>query len=674
MKGISEMKRVSLFLAAALLPSLFLSCSKQGDGCLPSIRTEDGQVTEIPVSVLPFEGIDGVKSVLDSGGNFTWEDDDKVGFIPYAKLVKVGETLQQMFYLRNDRFVSNGWGLLPDSQYYCYYPYSELNTASSVTVCYDGQRMTANGSYASLGAFDYLHNSQVDVPRTGEINVKLRHIGCILRFRITVPEEYCNERFTRFTIDDPSGYVINSGTYDPAASYSSDSNSGETVTFTTTEHNHSFVVDLGPAGGNGIQPDESRVVEVVAMMAPAQWGGKTLSYTLEGPQTPISGTFSPASDQIAGKRYTYTSDGGGGVTDLSKVETANCYIVANKGKYRFRCDVKGNGVSVGGKATAIGTPVSAFVLWETVNTLSAPARGSIVTNVEYRSVGGHGYVYFEKPDDTAGNAAIVLMDVTPELDGAYSMPSCYSSNGHTMWLWHIWCPGEQPADDDYVTKVFMDRNLGALSKDAGTPLSMGMLYQWGRPDPMTGAASFDNNNPAKAMYAYHLNPGYLSDEVPNMPNGSGPHETGTCISFPLQYFCGGDLRHWSNENQTTLWGSSKTMYDPCPPGYKIPSDFSDLEFSDVNARGGKVRYNNGSNRQSSWFFWPMTGIRGLELGTKTLKNVCVSAQYWDGRAFVDPNLGKYVGNNLNINSNGVCSNCQISYVISGNPVRCQKAQ
>ena len=38
--------------------------------------------------------------------------------------------------------------------------------------------------------------------------------------------------------------------------------------------------------------------------------------------------------------------------------------------------------------------------------------------------------------------------------------------------------------------VLMDRNIGALSATLGDPLSMGLLYQWGRKDPFLTACEF----------------------------------------------------------------------------------------------------------------------------------------------------------------------------------------
>lgn len=682
------MKRLLYIICFASLLT-WGSCSKQ-DG--DHGRNPAGQeVTEITATVPDLIESCETKSNLSQGSIFSWTQYDKLGFIPEASATHPESNQQAMFYVtdisqdgKDARFIGNGWGMIRGKRYYSYYPYDANSSCTAVAVHYNGQTQTANSNSNHLGGFDYLH-ACVDVPNTGDNDISYKRIGCTAKITLTIPQSYRSAHFTNLTLTSSENIFMISGQYNPCQQYPlrGSRNQAETVTFTGRTMSNNISLALG--SGNGITCDGNGQLLVYIMMSPAQWNAKNISVQLDGFDGTVSnslqltGAFTPNTNQAAGVCYNHsaTLTSSSSCTDLSENGTANCYIVTSAGEYRFRCDIKGNGVSVGGKSTSIGTPVCAYVLWETVNTTSAPARGSIVSNVEYRYENGHGYIYFTKPNNTAGNAAIVLLDVTPKFDGQYSHNSCYSSNGHTLWLWHIWCPGEQPGDDNYVTKVLMDRNLGALSKASNNPLSMGMLYQWGRPDPLSGAASFNNNTLFNALFDIHISPYIQSASIPNMVEGSGPHNINTVISFPLQYFTGtvNGVLNWSNEDQTELWGSDKTMYDPCPPGYKVPSDFSGFEIqtSTINSYGGNIRYNNGS-ATSSYHFWPMTGMRGLAQGTSVLSNVGTDAQYWTSHAYYHSSLHQYVGNDLTFHTDGGFSNNEVSYVITGNPVRCQKIQ
>ena len=144
-----------------------------------------------------------------------------------------------------------------------------------------------------------------------------------------------------------------------------------------------------------------------------------------------------------------------GHTDLSAVESANCYMVLEPGKYRFKA-VKGNsGESVGAAESAlydvqsdpVGTPHSAEVLWELRH--GATTVGQIIeSDVTYRN----GYVYFDCPQqEVLGNAVIAVKD----------------SDGKILWSWHIWRLGSLPGYQtyNYNQGTLMDclpRNHGAF--------------------------------------------------------------------------------------------------------------------------------------------------------------------------------------------------------------------
>ena len=230
-------------------------------------------------------------------------------------------------------------------------------------------------------------------------------------------------------------------------------------------------------------------------------------------------------------------------TDLSRDETANCYLISTPGDYKFNCMVQGN------SSDAIsGDPVTAEVLWESVGSETAPAIGDVINDVKLQD----GFVCFSARKD--GNASIAIRD----------------SDGVILWSWHIWvCRGYIPSytDQKYPNDagIMMDRNLGATSKEPGDSKSYGLLYQWGRKDPFLPEQNYNYSFKIKS------NP----SEWKNKTSDSSIGTIAFAISNPTVFIQANSVNHdWlyteRNTNDASRWNSAKTKYDPCPPGYRVP--------------------------------------------------------------------------------------------------------
>lgn len=225
------------------------------------------------------------------------------------------------------------------------------------------------------------------------------------------------------------------------------------------------------------------------------------------------------------------------VIDLSKDGTANCYIVSTSGSYKFNATVKGNSLE------SLRPAVSAEVMWESFGTNIAPETGDIIASVELSS---DGYVLFATPEELKdGNALIAIKDAV----------------GTVLWSWHIWvCKDFDPEKTASLyannAGVMMDRNLGALSATPGDNLSIGLLYQWGRKDPFMGSSSLTNTALAAATPAFPT-----------------PNATTTTIEYTIEHpseFIAFQSFDWLNSTNDNRWKEEKTIYDPCPPGWKVP--------------------------------------------------------------------------------------------------------
>lgn len=245
--------------------------------------------------------------------------------------------------------------------------------------------------------------------------------------------------------------------------------------------------------------------------------------------------------------------------NLSASATSNCYMIdgsnaANAGKsFKFKATKgKGGDVLKGGTASVnIGgdDENDVVLLWATKNTDSAPTKTEIITAVDYDLQGdGDPYIVFKTPSTIVpGNAVIAAKN----------------SNGDILWSWHIWITSTHVNDVDgskILGATVMDRNLGALVATSASGVasveSVGMFYEWGRKDPFVGIGSWTSGEGA-AVYG--------------TPTSVGAQfSMGYAIANPTVWGTksGGD---WLDASDDSRWGATKTMYDPCPVGYRIAS-------------------------------------------------------------------------------------------------------
>ena len=310
-------------------------------------------------------------------------------------------------------------------------------------------------------------------------------------------------------------------------------------------------------------------------------------------------------------------------TDLSAEGTANCYIVTGEGVYSFRAAVGNSGKPVAGMA-------SADWLWQTDRKL--------VSEVSYSG----GTVTF-RAGSMKGNAVIAALD----------------EGGNILWSWHIWATDDPRTDTHFAFEErisFMDRNLGATSTAVDDVASYGLYYQWGRKDPFIGAefaGSFDlsrryeDTGFTEGTALAFFNPAIRgTDWFTVVPNNSDRIETGKCVEYAIAHptaFIGFSAESfesgkgsWFNDRYgrfDRLWGFissrrpvNKTIYDPCPPGWKVPANSSEAWFGFETAEpagrlAGQVYY-----FKARPYYYPAAGTRRQTNGK--LQYAGASGIYW----------------------------------------------
>ena len=328
-------------------------------------------------------------------------------------------------------------------------------------------------------------------------------------------------------------------------------------------------------------------------------------------------------------------------------QSANCYIISEAGTYKFS-PVKGNG------SESVGSVATAEVLWESFGTSETPAVGDLIKSVSYSD----GSIIFSTPKTfREGNAVIAAKD----------------ADGTILWSWHIWLT-DKPAEQVYYNNAgtMMDRNLGATSATPGDVGALGLHYQWGRKDPFLGSSSISENILAESTITWPSSVSSTSDR------GTIDYVIQNPMTFITQndsnydwYYTGGS----STDN--TRWQSEKTIYDPCPAGWRVPdggsngvwsvslgssSRFSDYPYDATNeGMNFSGKFGSGS---SIWY--PAAGFRYSNSGLPD--GVGHYANYWSVTPY---GSGAYV---LYFNGGGYVYPASINSCVYGQSVRCQKEE
>ena len=311
-----------------------------------------------------------------------------------------------------------------------------------------------------------------------------------------------------------------------------------------------------------------------------------------------------------------TDDGGKTATceviiraDISALGTANCYIVKEAGFYKFT-------PSKGNSNESVGTITSVDVLWETFGTNQTPNVGDLITNVKFAD----GLICFDTPKIfKEGNAVIAAKD----------------ANGKILWSWHIWLT-DQPEGQVYYNNAgtMMDRNLGATSATPGDVGALGLLYQWGRKDPFLGSSSISSNAIAKSTI-------YWPSAVSSITSwGTIAFATANPTTF-IRYNSNNYDWYYTTSSSTdnTRWTtseSSKSIYDPCPAGWRVPDGGSNGVWAKAigslddfqctyNSTNGGMNF-SGKFGNASTIWYPASGFRSSNGGS--LADVGKVGLYW----------------------------------------------
>ena len=367
-----------------------------------------------------------------------------------------------------------------------------------------------------------------------------------------------------------------------------------------------------------------------------------------------------------------------------KQTTANCYVVSKTGRYKFPM-VFGNAIKNGEINSAAYTKIEGSYCKSFVDfygdTISTPYIEEQLHEVEWSGVA----ITNTDTDDVVGSVGMIAEDICKYIQidiksvpttGANVLVSIVTPNGEAVWTWHIWVwPHDlTPVEITNSTGVkykIMPVNL-ATKLDNGTEYGSGTVgyknwfYQWGRPTPLLCPASYKDS-----AYGDLGNISFTLDKASYYEDG---------IRYPLIHYASKSSPYnwFGTSSYYNLWDSAcnkvgnsdneviKTIYDPCPVGWKIPNGNTFTYFSTSNVVGS---FSNGWKFKryagdTKGVFFPATG--SVHYNSQKLDKVGT-----DGFIWLSSSSSRTTANLLNFTSSRVAAQHKLyrAYGLSVRPVQ-----
>lgn len=659
-----------LFLCVPVLASVF-GCSQRED--VP----QTGTAKEITV-IGTQDDFTGLKTrsmvgeLLDNGAiAMDWSVGDQIGVFGTGITSNACFTSTNTYPIRETGF--KGTCAIGEKPEYAYYPYN-ANASDKTAIPVSIPSVQNYSGVASVAQYDFkAANSFADLD-DGKYQFNMKQLASLLRLEINLNDiaALLAEKAV-----EPASESLKSITLSSDVRMTGDFTCDLTKLAGNNDLN--FSGDAGQTLGLTInfidKPALSGTLVAYAVVAPGAQKGKTLTCTMiVNDFLSVKLSAQMLCDFDGGKYYTLPLNASVFVNNGATVEDktpadaepvagqpSNCYMINAAKTYSFNATVIGNGeagiiADAGFHTTSASIdPKSAKLMWE-------DSEGFIsgVSLVK-------GKVHFTA-EKNVGNAMIAVFD------GA----------GTVLWSWHIWGVGDTMPEDEEVSSqatisanstlkvkyTVMDRTLGALSKTS----YFTTLYQWGRKDPIPNSTVYFVDGQAaeiETTYPVHK-PGSAADAT-ILTSIQHPE----CIIDDYSGQAGDWLASDKTNNYNLLWGdanttyvfnkskpdagkgwtNSKTIYDPCPSGYRVSSKFAWTGFCGSSSGDTKnidyinfVKYENGyyfkkNSSDGVGIYFPMTGSRGCKTGSlwvgsgaSAYSSLNHDASYWASAP--SQNLGK----------------------------------
>lgn len=290
-------------------------------------------------------------------------------------------------------------------------------------------------------------------------------------------------------------------------------------------------------------------------------------------------------------------------TDLSAEETANCYALTQSGSYKFRANVKGNGVTTSCGLPAETPGIAGLKVYYSDGAAFIDGGFALIDD----------YIYFKTVDGVLPSGTVLL--------------SALDENGETLWSWHIWANAELADVALSDGTVWLNMNLGAHQIGFNGEGYNGYYYQWGRKDPFLQKFTTKTTTTELAPFVSHASAtdGSLENSIANPHIFYGGYHPSGVTDITEDWSTYEDdvkVYDWWNKNITgdgqVKVEACKTMFDPCPVGYHVPV-YADLAAL-LNLAKANVVSSEGGRTVDGKLFFPYTSYR----------YVAIYADWWPG--------------------------------------------
>ncbi len=550
---------------------------------------------------------------------------------------------------------------------YAYYPYNASAGDNPTAVAIEvpaSQTQAAADNTEHLNPIDFIYGSSVaqwdyNDASTKKVNVAFHHALSVLNIALSTEDKNVVVSAIRVALDDQAETLaVTEGTVNLTDGSITATAGSPEITLTVnggavlSSEAKNFYLSITPGHAG-------KTFSVYVTLN----GEEVLAGQMKVPSTGIpAGVNAQKAFTVSAPKIEYT--------DLSATATANCYLITKPGHYKFNATVKGNG-SIPSELSGVETssviaPKSAILLWyNTVQTSNSWVDNSpvIVSSVKY----DNGYIYFDTPSDfVPGNVVIAAFaEEGVTADSITVDENKVINNATLLWSWNIWAAEGYSPEATAINAdgtLFMDRYVGAtldgLDKTgAYEPAgAVGNYYQWGRKDPVPPYSDYTNiwptqygntlfctptYTPIKALqidgqgsagtlngqiFGYKKNESgaLLKDNAWNLVTKSEISSTNPAtnkeyvdyaVAHPYKLIVGEKLREtydytWLNTYNAeykSLWSQNKTIYDPCPAGWRICTKAEGESFIKTIA-GTAVASNNCGGAWNGHYF-PINNYR-----------------------------------------------------------------
>ncbi|MBP1613754.1 MAG: Fibrobacter succinos major domain (Fib succ major) [Bacteroidetes bacterium] len=305
---------------------------------------------------------------------------------------------------------------------------------------------------------------------------------------------------------------------------------------------------------------------------------------------------------------------------VKKTPLANTYIVRSGSSINIPVKRANQTAALGEQLADITTGWTSSILWRD--------NSGLTITTDDATLQSEGFFTVKASDMSAtGNALVCIKD----------------ASNNVLWSWQIWVTSYDPDSENetYNSYTFMDRNLGATSDVAGTATALGLLYQWGRKDPFAGSSVITSGNTTlKTLYSGGSgSTTYTSTNTAAPTTSANNLETAVRnpgvfyydASTPYDWYCGS-----STTQNDVLWGVTKTVYDPCPSGWKVAPVAAFSTWSTSTSTWSTT--NLGRTFTAASGSWYPAGGRRVGSSTGTLGNVGTDGFCWSSAVSVTVTL------------------------------------